>query len=213
MNNHMMKKLSLPNICPTKIQWTKAIWNGFENHKPKTPKLKIYVYPWCGQPSQVNDFETKDSPENSSKKPLGDGFNPPLQSCIKQNHFEGVSLCIITYGLDKPIVLTPRCLQLKPLEPSPSLFVKVRKVKHMKISLKHGGKRNILLVKTDATSASPKYRVPMDDKNLIKNGLNIKHNGWPGKKRKLHPQTFWKMDTNNDTTWKILRRRRNEYRT
>ena len=76
-------------------------------------------------------------------------------------------------------VLTTRCLQLKPLEPSPNVFVKVRKVKHMKISLQNGGKLNILLVKTDATSASSKYRVYMDDKNLIKNGLNSKHKGWP----------------------------------
>ena len=61
--------------------------------------------------------------------------------------------------------------------------------------LKNGCKRNFLLVKTDATSASPKYRVSMDDKNLIKNGLNIKHNGWPWVKNASYtPKHFGKWN-------------------
>ena len=86
-------------------------------------------------PSQVNDFETKDFPEHSSKKPLDVGFNPHYKVVLNKIILKGVSLCFFTYGLDNSTVLTPRCLQLKSLEPSPSVFVKVRQVKHMNISL------------------------------------------------------------------------------
>lgn len=91
MNNHMMKKTSLPNICPNQNSVDKSHLKRIWKPQAKKSQVEDLCVPlMCLSPSQVNDFETKDFPENSSKnKPLGVGFNPPLQSCIKQNHFEG----------------------------------------------------------------------------------------------------------------------------
>ena len=122
------------------------------------------MYPSCAfRPSQVNDFETKDFPKNSPKKPLDVGFNHHCKVVLNKIILKRFPLCFVTYGLDNPHCFDHKMPTAQTLGTFTKCFCQSQEGQTHEHLFKNGGKRNILLVKTDATSAFSKYRVSMDD--------------------------------------------------